>query len=190
MLDTWPRIDLLKKRRSQWGLKSARGQAHTIASIGPAIERVRARFPKQGSHDMRQTLIHEEKITVSRYVFFIQISVLTHSILGKESWFFATWIYTIRQMFKLARVDAWRGVFTGPQASMIFGYLINMTSGADFSSSCMLRSSHFQDAYFGSRSGGPTVTPVLFVDGTVILYKPLVVSMTISLHLPTETWFY
>ncbi|KAG1844880.1 hypothetical protein C8R48DRAFT_617680, partial [Suillus tomentosus] len=61
-------IDLLKKRRSQWGLKSARGQAHTIASIGPAIERVRARFPKQGSHDMRQTLIHEEKITVSRYL--------------------------------------------------------------------------------------------------------------------------
>ncbi|KAG2140820.1 hypothetical protein BD769DRAFT_1626239 [Suillus cothurnatus] len=59
-------IDLLKKRRSQWGLKSARGQAHTIASIGPAIKRVRARFPKQGSHDMRQTLIHEEKITVSR----------------------------------------------------------------------------------------------------------------------------
>ncbi|KAG1724901.1 uncharacterized protein EDB91DRAFT_1331176 [Suillus paluster] len=46
-------------RRSQWGLKSARGQAHTITSIGPAIER-------QGSHDMRQTLIHEEKIIVSR----------------------------------------------------------------------------------------------------------------------------
>ncbi|KAG1810317.1 uncharacterized protein HD556DRAFT_1428420 [Suillus plorans] len=59
-------IDLLKKRCSQWGLKSARGQAHTITSIGPAIERVRARFPKQGSHDMRQTLIHEEKIIVSR----------------------------------------------------------------------------------------------------------------------------
>ncbi|KAG1821692.1 uncharacterized protein BJ212DRAFT_1297032 [Suillus subaureus] len=34
-------IDLLKKRRSQWGLKSARGQAHTITSIGPAIERVK-----------------------------------------------------------------------------------------------------------------------------------------------------
>ncbi|KAG1811978.1 hypothetical protein EV424DRAFT_1593667 [Suillus variegatus] len=45
---------------------SARGQAHTIASIGPAIERVRACFPQQGSHDMRQTLLHEEKITVPR----------------------------------------------------------------------------------------------------------------------------
>ncbi|KAG2033952.1 hypothetical protein BDR03DRAFT_966172 [Suillus americanus] len=59
-------IDLLKKRRSQWKLKSARGQAHTIASIGPAIERVRARFPQEGSHDMRQTLLHEEKIFVPR----------------------------------------------------------------------------------------------------------------------------
>jgi hypothetical protein len=68
--DTWfdYRIDLLKKRRSQWGLKSARGQAHTITSIGPAIERVRERFPMQGSHDMRQTLLHEEKIVVPRYV--------------------------------------------------------------------------------------------------------------------------
>ncbi|KAG1878436.1 hypothetical protein C8R48DRAFT_590533, partial [Suillus tomentosus] len=43
-----------------------RGQAHTITSIGPAIERVRARFPKQGLHDMRLTLMHEEKMIVSR----------------------------------------------------------------------------------------------------------------------------
>jgi hypothetical protein len=71
------RIDLLKKRRSQWGLKSARGQAHTITSIGPAIERVRARFPKQGSHDMKLTLMHEEKMSVSRYaVFFGRVSAL------------------------------------------------------------------------------------------------------------------
>ncbi|KAG2353561.1 hypothetical protein BDR07DRAFT_1487655 [Suillus spraguei] len=70
-------IDLLKKRRSQWGLKSARGQAHTITSIGPAIERVRARFPKQGSHDMKLTLMHEEKMSVSRYaVFFGRVSAL------------------------------------------------------------------------------------------------------------------
>jgi hypothetical protein len=56
----------LKKRRSQWGLKSTRGQAHTIESIGPAIERVRQRFPKQGSHDMKQTLLQEEQLMVPR----------------------------------------------------------------------------------------------------------------------------
>ncbi|KAG2159269.1 uncharacterized protein EDB93DRAFT_1099664 [Suillus bovinus] len=38
-------IDLLKKRHSQWGLKSACGKAH--ATTSPAIERVRARFHKQ-----------------------------------------------------------------------------------------------------------------------------------------------
>ncbi|KAG1892061.1 hypothetical protein F4604DRAFT_1912792 [Suillus subluteus] len=59
-------ISLLKKRRSQWGLKSSRDQAHTIDTIGPAIERVRKRFPKQGSHDMKQTLLQEEHIMVSR----------------------------------------------------------------------------------------------------------------------------
>ncbi|KAG2738010.1 hypothetical protein P692DRAFT_20666423, partial [Suillus brevipes Sb2] len=43
-----------------------RGQAHTITSIAPAIERVWERFPMQGSHDMRQTLLYEEKIVVPR----------------------------------------------------------------------------------------------------------------------------
>ncbi|KAG1758561.1 hypothetical protein EDD22DRAFT_783750 [Suillus occidentalis] len=57
-------LSFLKKRRSQWGLKSTRGQAHTIESIGPAIERVRQRFPKQGSHDMKQTLLQEEQLMV------------------------------------------------------------------------------------------------------------------------------
>jgi hypothetical protein len=71
------RVDLLKKRRSQWGLKSARGQAHTITSVGPAIEHVRAHFPKQGSHDMKLTLMHKENVIVSRYaVFFGRISAL------------------------------------------------------------------------------------------------------------------
>ncbi|KAG2124693.1 hypothetical protein DEU56DRAFT_873254 [Suillus clintonianus] len=59
-------LSLLKKRRSQWGVMSARGQAHTIESIGPAIERVRQWFPKQGSHDMKQTLRQEEHIMVPR----------------------------------------------------------------------------------------------------------------------------
>ncbi|KAG1721282.1 hypothetical protein EDB19DRAFT_1835564 [Suillus lakei] len=59
-------LSLLEKRRSQWGLKSSRGQAHSIESIRPAIERVRVRFPKQGSHDMKQTLLQEENIMVSR----------------------------------------------------------------------------------------------------------------------------
>ncbi|KAG2114843.1 hypothetical protein DEU56DRAFT_874297 [Suillus clintonianus] len=47
-------LSLLKKR------------PHTIESIGPAIERVRQRFPKQGSHDMKQTLRQEEHIMVPR----------------------------------------------------------------------------------------------------------------------------
>ncbi|EGN97396.1 hypothetical protein SERLA73DRAFT_75084 [Serpula lacrymans var. lacrymans S7.3] len=51
----------------QWGLKSARGQAHTLESIGPAIECIRTHFPVQGSHDMKKTLLQEEKIMVPRY---------------------------------------------------------------------------------------------------------------------------
>ncbi|KAG1723511.1 hypothetical protein EDB19DRAFT_1834590 [Suillus lakei] len=49
-----------------WGLKSSRGQAHSIESIGPAIERVHVHLPKQGSHNMKQTLLQEENIMVSR----------------------------------------------------------------------------------------------------------------------------
>ncbi|EGN98649.1 hypothetical protein SERLA73DRAFT_54661, partial [Serpula lacrymans var. lacrymans S7.3] len=41
-----------------------RGQAHTVESIGLAIERVRSRFPQQGCHDMKVTLRHEENILV------------------------------------------------------------------------------------------------------------------------------
>ncbi|KAG0704749.1 hypothetical protein DFH29DRAFT_981365 [Suillus ampliporus] len=59
-------LSLLKKCCSQWGLKSSHGQAHSIESIGPAIERVCIHFPKQGSHDMKQTLLQEENIMVSR----------------------------------------------------------------------------------------------------------------------------
>ncbi|KAG2142829.1 uncharacterized protein EDB93DRAFT_1241501 [Suillus bovinus] len=59
-------LSLLKKRRSQWGVTSACGQAHTIESIGPAIECVCQRFPKQGLHDMKQTLRQEEHIMVPR----------------------------------------------------------------------------------------------------------------------------
>ncbi|KAG1820089.1 hypothetical protein EV424DRAFT_894392 [Suillus variegatus] len=39
---------------------------HTIESIGPAIGHVRQRFPKQGSHDMKQTLLQEEQLMVLR----------------------------------------------------------------------------------------------------------------------------
>ncbi|KAG1760690.1 hypothetical protein EV702DRAFT_1207741 [Suillus placidus] len=56
-------------------LNSARGQAHTITSIGPAIERVRAHFQKQDSHDLRQTVMHEEKIIVSRCAVFLIASL-------------------------------------------------------------------------------------------------------------------
>ncbi|KAG1838765.1 hypothetical protein F4604DRAFT_1885393 [Suillus subluteus] len=60
------KLSLLKKRCSQWGVISAHGQAHIIESIGPAIERVCQQFPKQGSHDMKQTLRQEEHIMVPR----------------------------------------------------------------------------------------------------------------------------
>ncbi|OAX35830.1 hypothetical protein K503DRAFT_745362 [Rhizopogon vinicolor AM-OR11-026] len=39
---------------------------HTVESIGPDIKRVRKRFSKQGSHDMKQILLQEEHIMVSR----------------------------------------------------------------------------------------------------------------------------
>ncbi|EGO18514.1 hypothetical protein SERLADRAFT_408531 [Serpula lacrymans var. lacrymans S7.9] len=61
-------LALLKKKRMVWGLKSARGQAHSVDSVGPTIERVRERFPHQGSHDMRVTLRQEERVMVPRQV--------------------------------------------------------------------------------------------------------------------------
>ncbi|KAG1902478.1 uncharacterized protein F5891DRAFT_163918 [Suillus fuscotomentosus] len=39
---------------------------HTVKSIGPAIGHVRQRFPKQGSHDVKQTLLQEEQLMVPR----------------------------------------------------------------------------------------------------------------------------
>ncbi|EGN94589.1 hypothetical protein SERLA73DRAFT_126061 [Serpula lacrymans var. lacrymans S7.3] len=48
--------------------KSSRGQAHTVNSIGPTIERVQAQFPQQGSHDMKEMLQQEEKVMVPRQV--------------------------------------------------------------------------------------------------------------------------
>jgi hypothetical protein len=121
------RIDLLKKQCSQWGLKSARGQAHTITSIGPAIEPVQARFPKQGSHVMRQTLIHEEKIIVSRCAVFLVIFLhYDVEVLPTESYFFAIWIFITRKIFKLARVGAWREVYSGSKKCLnVFGFSCN-----------------------------------------------------------------
>jgi hypothetical protein len=78
-------ISLLKKHRSQWGLKSSRGQAHTIDSIGPAIEHVRKRFPKQGSHDMKQTLLQEEHIMVSRlFNIILLLQAYTHCMVFRD----------------------------------------------------------------------------------------------------------
>ncbi|KAG1794263.1 hypothetical protein EV424DRAFT_1290527, partial [Suillus variegatus] len=37
-----------------------------IKSIGPAIGHVRQRFPKQGFHDVKQTLLQEEQLMVPR----------------------------------------------------------------------------------------------------------------------------
>ncbi|KAG1886720.1 hypothetical protein F4604DRAFT_1571626, partial [Suillus subluteus] len=65
-------------RASDWGVTSARGQAHTIESIGPAIERIRQRFPKQGSHNMKQTLRQEEHIMVPRLDLILRYMNLHH----------------------------------------------------------------------------------------------------------------
>ena len=49
-----------------WGLKSTRGQQHSLDTIGPAIEHIWTKFPHQGSYGMRITLHHEEELIVSR----------------------------------------------------------------------------------------------------------------------------
>ncbi|EGN95811.1 hypothetical protein SERLA73DRAFT_155093 [Serpula lacrymans var. lacrymans S7.3] len=69
-------LALLKKKCMQWGLKSTRGQAHTLESIGPTVERVCACFPVQGSHDMKKALLQEEKIMVLCYYWMAGINDL------------------------------------------------------------------------------------------------------------------
>ncbi|OSC99554.1 hypothetical protein PYCCODRAFT_1372866 [Trametes coccinea BRFM310] len=55
----------LKKKCREWGIRRARGMQHTSASIGPAIELVRIRFPQAGMRDMKGLLRHEHGIEVS-----------------------------------------------------------------------------------------------------------------------------
>ncbi|KAI0686829.1 hypothetical protein BC835DRAFT_1309378 [Cytidiella melzeri] len=59
-------VSLVKKKRAQWGLKSARGQQHTVVSIGPSIERIRSQFPTLGSRLMKVKLLREEGIMVPK----------------------------------------------------------------------------------------------------------------------------
>ncbi|PSR71388.1 hypothetical protein PHLCEN_2v12655 [Hermanssonia centrifuga] len=57
---------LVKKKRSQWGIRSARGQAHTLESIAPAVEAIHARFPSIGCRVMKRMLLRENQISVSK----------------------------------------------------------------------------------------------------------------------------
>lgn len=57
---------MLKKKRSQWKLLSARGQKHTLDTVADPIERIRVRFPSIGSHLMKTFLLSEERIHVPR----------------------------------------------------------------------------------------------------------------------------
>ncbi|KAF7790443.1 hypothetical protein EIP86_001398 [Pleurotus ostreatoroseus] len=59
-------VPLLKKKRSQWKLYSARGQAHTVHSAGPSIERMREKYPRMGAHKMKQSLLKQEGINVPK----------------------------------------------------------------------------------------------------------------------------
>lgn len=49
-----------------WGLLSARGQAHTVESIGPAVERIRAMYPTLGCRTMKIKLRREEGVHVAK----------------------------------------------------------------------------------------------------------------------------
>ncbi|KAG1884005.1 hypothetical protein F4604DRAFT_1878823 [Suillus subluteus] len=98
------RISLLKKRHSQWGLKSSRGQVHTIDTIGPAIEHVHKCFPKQGSHDMKQTLLQEEHIMVSRDLI-LQYMNLHHPGKIKCSTY---WTAGLHDIWVFDQHDKWR----------------------------------------------------------------------------------
>ncbi|KAJ3526678.1 hypothetical protein NM688_g8230 [Phlebia brevispora] len=59
-------VDVLKKKRSRWRLRSTRGENHTLETVAGPIERVRTRFPSIGSHLMKDYLREEEHIQVSR----------------------------------------------------------------------------------------------------------------------------
>lgn len=59
---------LIKKRRMTWKIYSTRGQAHTLESVGPDIEDLRARFPADGVCQMKQKLLHLKLKHVSKWV--------------------------------------------------------------------------------------------------------------------------
>lgn len=49
------------------GLEGTYAQTHTTESIKPAVEELRAMFPKAGVVEMRNLLFHERDMAVSRY---------------------------------------------------------------------------------------------------------------------------
>lgn len=57
---------LIKKKRAEWGLRSTRGQAHTLESIGPAIENIHDEFPTMGSRLMKVKLLREFGMAVPK----------------------------------------------------------------------------------------------------------------------------
>ncbi|KAJ3559885.1 hypothetical protein NM688_g62 [Phlebia brevispora] len=59
-------LSVLKKKRSAWKLYSSRGQSHTVFSIGPAVERMRTKYPTMGAFKMKHALLNEENINVSK----------------------------------------------------------------------------------------------------------------------------
>ncbi|KAI0666123.1 hypothetical protein C8Q78DRAFT_1072612 [Trametes maxima] len=58
-------LESLKKKCREWGISRARGQGHTTATIAPAVEATRTRFPNAGMRDMKSLLHHEQGIEVS-----------------------------------------------------------------------------------------------------------------------------
>ena len=61
-------VSLVKKKRALWKIHSTRGQQHTLVSIGPAVEDIRARFPTCGCRQMKRRLLYEKHMHVSKYV--------------------------------------------------------------------------------------------------------------------------
>ncbi|KAF8583667.1 hypothetical protein K439DRAFT_1661145 [Ramaria rubella] len=61
-------IKSLKRMHGQLGLQSIRQQNHDLDSALPALQHIRARYPKAGLHDMRLHMLHEEGVKVSRVI--------------------------------------------------------------------------------------------------------------------------
>lgn len=62
---------------SEWGLKAARGQGHTVESISKQVQELQEKFPTAGASSMRDHLRLAHGMHVSRYIL-VHVPLLAH----------------------------------------------------------------------------------------------------------------